>query len=162
VALFRLSGLSRLFPRSRIFGRYNLTFVDPDRPLAVDSVCGACLLIRRVAQVQVGPLDERFFMYGEDLDWCLRVKEAGWTVRYEPAAVVRHQHGAASRQRILRTTYYFFRAMDLFYRKHYASRYHPVLTGVVRVGIYLALTTSLVRSALARPGPRRVELTSPS
>ena len=83
-------------------------------------------------------------------------------MRYEPTAVVRHQHGAASKQRLLRTTYYFFRAMDLFYRKHYARRYHPVLTGLVRIGIYLALTTSLVRSALARPDTRRVGLTSPS
>jgi N-acetylglucosaminyl-diphospho-decaprenol L-rhamnosyltransferase len=154
VALFRLSGLSRLFPRSRLFGRYNLTFVDPGVPLEVDSVCGACLLIRRQALEQIGPLDERFFMYGEDLDWCLRAKQAGWTVRYEPAAVVRHQHGAASRQRALRTAWHFFRAMDLFYAKHYAHRYTPLLTGLVRVGIYLALALALGRLALRAPAAR--------
>jgi N-acetylglucosaminyl-diphospho-decaprenol L-rhamnosyltransferase len=155
VALFRLSGLSRLFPRSRLFGRYNLTFVDPDVPLEVDSVCGACLLIRRDTLERIGPLDERFFLYGEDLDWCLRAKQAGWTVRYEPAAVVRHQHGAASRQRALRTAWHFFRAMDLFYAKHYAHRYTPLLTGLVRLGIYLALALSLGRVALGTPARRR-------
>ena len=158
VALFRLAGLSQLFPRSPVFGRYNLTFIDPDRPLAVDSVCGASLLIRRATLRQIGPLDERFFMYGEDLDWCLRAKQAGWTVRYEPSAVVRHQHGAASRQRILRTTVHFFRAMDLFYRKHYARQYNPALTGVVRAGIYLALVTTLLRTALTLPASRRASV----
>jgi N-acetylglucosaminyl-diphospho-decaprenol L-rhamnosyltransferase len=159
VALFRLSGLSRLFPRSPVFGRYNLTFIDPDRPLAVDAVCGACLLIRRDAAQRVGPLDERFFMYGEDLDWCLRVKQAGFTVRYEPRAIVRHRHGAASRQRVLRTTFHFFRAMDVFYRKHYSGKYNPLLTGAVRAGIYAALLTSLVRAALTPPADRRVGFT---
>jgi len=168
VALGRLTGLSRLFPRSRVFGRYNLTFLDPDTPSAVDSVCGACLLIRREVVRQVGLLDERFFMYGEDLDWCLRCKAAGWTVRYEPAATVRHQHGAASRQRALRTTVHFYRAMDLFYGKHYARRYNRLLTGLVRVGIYAALLLSLARVTLrasvtpraGRPAAARVTVST--
>ena len=97
------------------------------------------MLVRREVIERVGMLDERFFMYGEDLDWCLRARQAGWTVRYEPSIVVEHQHGAASRQRALRTNYHFFRAMDLFYRKHYVQQYHPLLTGVVRTRIYAAL-----------------------
>src|ERR671932_369500 len=113
VAFYRLAGLSRLFPRSPRFGRYNLTFVDPDVPLEVDSVCGACLLIRRAVIDRVGLLDERFFLYGEDLDWCLRARQAGWSVRYEPEVVVKHQHGAASRKRVLRTTFHFFPPTDL-------------------------------------------------
>jgi N-acetylglucosaminyl-diphospho-decaprenol L-rhamnosyltransferase len=158
VAFYRLSGLSRLFPRSPRFGRYNLTFVDPGRPLEVDSVCGACLLIRRAVVERVGLLDERFFMYGEDLDWCLRTRQAGWTVRYEPAVVVQHQHGAASRQRAVRTTFHFFRAMDLFYRKHYVDRYHPLVTGMVRAAIYGSLAVAMCRTVLTSPAQRRVGL----
>jgi N-acetylglucosaminyl-diphospho-decaprenol L-rhamnosyltransferase len=158
VAFYRLSGLSRLFPRSPRFGRYNLTFVDPDRPIEVDSVCGACLLVRRTVVERVGLLDERFFMYGEDLDWCLRTRQAGWVVRYEPSIVVQHQHGAASRKRAVRTTYHFFRAMDLFYRKHYVDRYHPLVTGVVRTAIYGALTVAMCRTLLTNPSQRRVGL----
>jgi GT2 family glycosyltransferase len=156
VSFFRLSGLSRLFPRSATFGRYNLSYVDPDLAIEVDSVCGACMLVRREVVECVGLLDERFFMYGEDLDWCLRTREAGWTVRYEPSIVVQHQHGAASRQRALRTNYYFFRAMDLFYRKHYVQQYHPLLTGAVRTSIYAALALAMFRTLVTSPGQRRV------
>jgi N-acetylglucosaminyl-diphospho-decaprenol L-rhamnosyltransferase len=156
VAFYRLSGLSRLFAQSPRFGRYNLTFVDPDLAIEVDSVCGACLLIRRSVVERVGLLDERFFMYGEDLDWCLRVRQAGWTVRYEPSVVVQHQHGAASRNRVLRTNVHFFRAMDLFYEKHYVRQYHPLLTGVVRMSIYAALLVTLSRTLLTSPSQRRV------
>ena len=158
IAFYRLSGLSRLFPHSPRFGRYNLTFADPDRAIEVDSVCGACLLVRRTVVERVGLLDERFFMYGEDLDWCLRTRQAGWKVRYEPSVVVQHQHGAASRQRALRTTYHFFRAMDLFYRKHYVDRYHPVVTGMVRTAIYGALALAMCRALLTSPSQRRVGL----
>jgi len=158
IAFYRLSGLSQLFPRSPRFGRYNLTFVDPGVALEVDSVCGACMLLRRAVFERLGPLDERFFMYGEDLDWCLRTRQAGWTVRYEPATVVQHQHGAASRKRALRTTYYFFHAMDLFYRKHYVDRYNPVVTGVVRTAIYGALAVAMCRTLLTSPSQRRVGL----
>jgi GT2 family glycosyltransferase len=158
VAFYRLSGLSRLFPRSPTFGRYNLTYVDADLPIEVDSVCGACMLVRRSVIERVGMLDERFFMYGEDLDWCLRARDAGWTVRYEPSVVVQHQHGAASRQRALRTTFHFFRAMDLFYRKHYVNRYHPLVTGAVRTAIYGALAVSVCRTLLTSPSQRRVGL----
>jgi len=158
IAFYRISGLSQLFPRSPRFGRYNLTFVDPGIAIDVDSVCGACLLLRRGVLERVGALDERFFMYGEDLDWCLRTREAGWSVRYEPGVVVQHQHGAASRKRALRTTYHFFQAMDLFYRKHYVDRYHPLVTGVVRAAIYGALAVAMCRALLTSPSQRRVGL----
>ena len=155
-ALYRIAGLSTLFPASRRFGRYNLTYLDPNHASEVDSVCGACLLIRRPVVERIGLLDERFFMYGEDLDWCMRAHQAGWTVRYEPAIVVQHMHGAASRQRPLRTTFHFFRAMDLFYRKHYVRRYHPLVTGAVRTAIYGALAISMCRTLLTTPARRRV------
>jgi len=158
VAFYRLSGLSRRFPESPRFGRYNLTYIDPDRPIEVDSVCGACMVVRRVVIDRIGLLDERFFMYGEDIDWCMRARAAGWTVRYEPSIVVQHLHGAASRQRALRTTFHFFHAMDLFYRKHYIDRYHPVLTGVVRTAIYAGLGVALFRNLLQSPSQRRVGL----
>lgn len=156
IAFYRVSGLSRLFPNSPRFGRYNLTFVDEDVSIEVDAVCGACMLVRRDVLDTTGLLDERFFMYGEDIDWCLRAHKAGWTVRYEPSVVVTHLHGAASRKRAVRTTFHFFRAMDLFYRKHYVDRYHPLLTGVIRTSIYAALTVALFRTLLTSKSQRRV------
>jgi len=158
IAFYRFSGLARVRPDSPRFGLYNLTFVDPDLPMEVDSVCGACLLVRRQVVRRIGLLDERFFMYGEDLDWCMRTRQAGWTVRYEPGIVVQHQHGAASRKRALRTTFHFFRAMDLFYRKHYIREYHPLVTGAVRTAIYAALGVALFRTLLTHPAQRHVGL----
>lgn len=78
VSFYRLVGLSKLFPKSRRFARYNLTYLDEDEQADVDAVVGACMMVRAEAIACVGLLDEQFFMYGEDLDWCLRVKQAGY------------------------------------------------------------------------------------
>lgn len=135
VAFYRLAGLSRLFPRSRRFGRYNLTYLDPDQMAEVDAVVGAFMIIRREAIRQVGLMDEAFFMYGEDLDWCYRIKAAGWKVYYNPAVTVLHVKRAAS-QRNPRARVEFWRAMSIFYRKHYASQtplpIHLLIEGTLR------------------------------
>lgn len=120
VSFYRFSGLARLFPRSRRFGRYNLTYLDPDERAEVDAVVGAFMMLRREAIAQVGLLDEGFFMYGEDLDWCYRIKAAGWKVYYNPEVTVLHIKRAAS-TRNPRAQVEFWRAMEYFYRKHYAA-----------------------------------------
>ncbi len=119
VSLYRFAGLSRLFPGSRRFGRYNLTYLDPDLPVDVDAVVGACMLVRGTAIEQVGLLDERFWMYGEDLDWAFRIRQAGWRVVYRPQVTIQHVKRAAA-ARSSRASYEFTRAMWLFYQKHYA------------------------------------------
>ncbi len=135
VSFYRLVGLSRLFPRSRRFGRYNLTYLDPDQTAEVDAVVGAFMLVRREAIRDAGLLDETFFMYGEDLDWCYRIKAAGWKVYYNPAVTVLHVKRASS-QHSPRARVEFWRAMELFYTKHYASHtprpLHTLILGTLR------------------------------
>jgi len=121
ISFYRMIGLSHLFPRSRRFGRYNLTYLDPDQVTEVDCVMGAFMLVRALAIVQAGLMDEQFFMYGEDLDWAYRIKAAGWKVYYNPAVTVLHVKRASTRQSP-RAQIEFYRAMDIFYRKHYAAR----------------------------------------
>jgi len=133
-AFYRFSGLSRLFPRSPRFGRYNMTFAPEDQQLDVDSVVGACMLVRAEAVAKVGLMDERFFMYGEDLDWCLRVKQLSYRVVYDPTVIVHHVKRAASRKSA-KAQYEFQRAMWLFYQKHYAATTHWVLDKLVRLGL---------------------------
>jgi GT2 family glycosyltransferase len=118
VSFYRFSGLSKLFPHNPRFGRYNMTFVDPDVELEVDSVVGAYMQVRREAIRDAGLLDEAFFMYGEDLDWAFRIKEAGWKVFYHPQVMVKHVKRASSR-RSKKAQFEFQRAMLIFYRKHY-------------------------------------------
>jgi N-acetylglucosaminyl-diphospho-decaprenol L-rhamnosyltransferase len=136
ISCYRLTGLARLFPRSRRFGRYNLTYLDPDLVAEVDSVVGAFMLVRGEAIVQVGLMDGQFFMYGEDLDWAYRIKAAGWKVYYNPAVSVLHVKRAASR-RSPRAQVEFYRAMDIFYRKHYAAQtpwwLHVFIVSVIAV-----------------------------
>jgi N-acetylglucosaminyl-diphospho-decaprenol L-rhamnosyltransferase len=138
VSLYRFSGLAKLFPRSPRFARYNMTFADPDEELEVDSVVGAYMQVRREAIAAVGLLDETFFMYGEDLDWAYRIKNAGWRVFYQPQVVVKHVKRAASRQS-QRAQFEFQRAMLIFYRKHYRMKtpwwlHTLVLTGLLVKG----------------------------
>lgn len=134
VSFYRLIGLSRLFPHSRRFGRYNLTYLDPDQVAEVDSVVGAFMLVRSKAVAQAGLMDEQFFMYGEDLDWAYRIKSAGWKIYYNPAVTVLHIKRAASRHS-KRAQIEFYRAMDIFYRKHYAAQtpwwLHLLIVGAI-------------------------------
>ncbi|MBN1487850.1 MAG: glycosyltransferase family 2 protein [Anaerolineae bacterium] len=120
VSALHMLGLWRLFPKSRLFGRYNLTYLDPDQVAEVDAVVGAFMMVRRESIVQAGLLDDTFFMYGEDLDWAFRIKEAGWSTFYYPGVTVLHVKRAASRHSA-RAQVEFWRAMDIFYRKHYAA-----------------------------------------
>jgi hypothetical protein len=136
VSFYRMVGLSRLFPRHRIFGQYNMTFADPDALIEVDSVVGAFMLVRREAIAQAGLLDETYFMYGEDLDWSYQIKAKGWKIYYNPAVTVTHVKRAASRHS-LKAKVEFYRAMDIFYRKFYAAQTPFWLHGLVVLGVNL-------------------------
>ncbi|MEE4310505.1 MAG: glycosyltransferase [candidate division KSB1 bacterium] len=141
VGFTRIIGLSRLFPRSRLFGRYNLTYLDPDETYEVEAISGSFMVVRNKVVKQVGMLDESFFMYGEDLDWCFRIKEAGWKIYYLPETKIIHFKGESSKQSKIDLTIMFYRAMKLFVEKHYHSRYFYVpqwflVSGIVmRAGI---------------------------
>lgn len=157
VSFYRLIGLSRLFPRSPRFGRYNLTYLSPDVLTELDSVVGAFMLVRGEAISQVGLLDETFFMYGEDLDWAFRIKQAGWKVWYNPAVTVLHYKEAAS-QHSDKARYEFYRAMAIFYRKHYAAQtswpLHFLILGGISVRGALAVASRKLKAwRQRRPRP---------
>jgi N-acetylglucosaminyl-diphospho-decaprenol L-rhamnosyltransferase len=140
VAFFRITRLSRVFPHSPTAARYNLTFRGVDEVQEIDAGTGACLLFRRAALDQVGLFDEAFFMYGEDLDLCYRLKRAGWKVMYVPQAQIVHVKGASSRQRSQRMIREFHRAMTLFFRKHYRATTPAPVAALVYGGIQLRST----------------------
>ncbi len=155
VSFYRMMGLSKLFPRSRLFGRYNMTFADPNELIEVDSVVGAFMLVRREAIAQVGLLDEAYFMYGEDLDWAYQIKANSWKIYYNPAVTVTHVKRAASRHSP-KAQMEFYRAMDIFYRKFYADSTPFWLHGLVVAGINLPWRLSQLKyylSALFKANP---------
>ena len=135
VAFYRLTGLSRLFPNHPKIASYNMTYESPERTHEVDAVSGAFMMIRREVVEQVGLLDERFFMYGEELDWCLRAKRAGWSVAYHPDAQIVHYKGESTKTNSRKAAFEFYRAMYLFHRKHFAKDCSPLLNAAIYTGI---------------------------
>ena len=116
----------------------------------VDAVNGAFMLVRTQAMREVGLLDEGYFMYGEDLDWCYRFKEAGWSVLYNGHVVTLHvKGGAAGKHRRLRQNWAFHSSMGRFYRKHYAGA-KPVVDACVYLAIVAKFSLSALRSGLLR------------
>jgi N-acetylglucosaminyl-diphospho-decaprenol L-rhamnosyltransferase len=160
-ALCHILGLDRRWPHSARFGRYNLTYLPGDQPTAVDAVAGAFMLLPAEAVRQVGAWDEEFFAYGEDLDYCLRVHEAGWVVWYEPSVTVLHLKGAISQQRSLRMIGEFYRAMRVYYRKHQARRHPLPVRWLITGAIYVFQLVALLRQRLRAPSARWVGAARP-
>ncbi len=133
-SLFHLLKLDRLFPHSPRFARYDLSYLDPNVTTRVDAVVGAFMLVRREAIQAAGLLDEAFFMYGEDLDWAKRITDAGWEVWYYPEVTVLHIKEAASRHSY-RARVEFYRALNIFYEKHYRSTTPFWLDWLIRGGV---------------------------
>jgi len=111
--------LDRLFPRSRLFGKYLMTYWGHNDVREVDAVLGACMLVRRRAIDQVGLMDEKFFMYSEEVDWCYRFKKAGWKVYYVPHAQAIHIWGGSSKQVEVGMFVQMYRSRVAFFQKHY-------------------------------------------
>lgn len=152
-SFYKLFGLSKVFPRSRTFGAYNMTYLSPDLETEVDSVVGAFMLVRAEAMEQAGLMDEDFFLYGEDLDWAYRIKQAGWVNYYNPRVEVVHYKRASTRQVRARAQFEFYRAMYLFYRKHFRQSTPLWLHGLVLTGLGLRWGLALLQVRLARLQP---------
>ena len=148
IGLWRAIGLAKLFPKSRIFARYNLTYLDENEANEVEAVNGAFMLARGQAVSEVGLLDERFFMYGEDLDWCCRFREKGWKIYYLPSPAVIHLKGQAGKKQSTRMIRELFRAMELYCRKHYGPGQNFLGHLATVIGIRLWMFSTLLRNAV--------------
>lgn len=153
--LFRNVYLGRLFPDNRPAADYLMQDFDHASVRDVDWVSGCALLIRRACLEGIGPLDaETFFMYCEDMDWCLRARTAGWRVVYFPGAVVTHAIGRSSDQAADRMIIEHHRSMWRFYRKHrdfFARTIPPILHPLVPIGILLRGAVRIARRRFVNP-----------
>lgn len=150
-ALCHFSGLEKLFTKDKRFSGYTLGYLlDNNKPHEVDSCAGAFLMIKRKLGKRLGWWDEDYFWYGEDLDFCYRVKEAGYKVYFLPQVKIIHYGGVtagikkhikgiskASLETKLRSVKASTGAMKIFYRKHYLGKYPEFVTWLVFFGIYL-------------------------
>ncbi len=142
----RYSLLTRWFPNNRFSRRYLLTDWDHASAREVDWVSGACMLARRAAVEQVGGMDEAFFMFNEDVDWCRRMKQAGWNVTYEPSAVVVHHIGASRSHVAARVIWGRHLGMIHYFRKHHPTS--PLLAWPAYALILLRACLMIAANAL--------------
>lgn len=145
------SGLSTLFPKSRLFGRYLMTYMDGDTLHEADAISGSCMLLRREVMNQIGLLDERFFAYQEDADYCFRAKQAGWKVYYFPGAQIIHYGGmGGSRINPYRSIIEWHKSYFQYYRKNLASRYIFLFNWLYYGVMVLKLTSALLVNLLRK------------
>jgi GT2 family glycosyltransferase len=149
VAFTKVTGLSRLFPGSRVFGRYNLTFLDPDQTNEVEAISGSFMMVRKTAMDETGLLDEDFFLYGEDLDWCYRIRGKGWKIMYCPATQIVHYKGRSAQEASFDSLRVFYGAMRLFVKKHFRRGWSVLPQWFLVAGIGLRWLVSVL-SRLAR------------
>ena len=136
-AFCKMSGLSRFFPKHPLIAHYHMTYLDPEQTAEVEVLSGSCMMVRKAAMDEVGLLDESYFMYGEDIDWCYRFHQAGWKIYYVPTTEIIHFRGESGRGVPLRILYRKSRAMSIFVNKHMARRFRFFPLWLLQVGIAL-------------------------
>jgi GT2 family glycosyltransferase len=126
-ALIESTVVQRWLPNAPALRRYYVADVPDDRVQEVDWLVGACIVVRREAIDDVGLLDERFFMYSEELDWCRRIRAAGWRIVYLPGAVAVHHESRSAEQNLARRSILFFDSRCKYFAKHYGRGWGRLL-----------------------------------
>lgn len=149
-AFTKFTGLSSLFPKTKLFGRYNLTYLDEDKIYEVEAISGSFMFLRKAVYEQVGGLDENYFMYGEDLDWCHRIRKSGWKIFYYPETQIIHFKGESTKQSNLNDLKLFYDAMHIFVQKNLnkSAFLHLILHLGILVHSIIALLIRLFKHSI--------------
>jgi len=142
VVLPKILGLNHLFPKSKIFGKYNLTYLDEDELSEVDAVSGSCVMVRKEVIEKVGTLDEDFFMYGEDLDWFYRMRMAGYKIFYVPQTKIIHYKGESTKAVRYDVIGMFYKAQIKFVKKHFSKSKSFLSVMFLYIGIIMRASLS--------------------
>lgn len=150
VAFFKIIGLTRLFPKSRLFGRYHLGHLPENEAAPIEILSGACMFLRKRTLDEVGLLDESFFMYGEDIDLSYRITLGGYENWYFPEARIIHYKGESTKKSSVNYVFVFYNAMAIFAKKHFTARSAGIFPLLINGSIYLSATAALVRRFVER------------
>ena len=151
VSFTKLSGLSTMFADSPIFARYNMTYKSEHETYEVDAISGSFMMLRREVYEQIGGLDETYFMYGEDLDWCYRTQKAGWKLFYVHSTNIIHYGGESTKRSSIDAMAEFYRAMHVFARKNLGLS--PLSLWIISAGIRTQLWLARSRHVFSRMAP---------
>lgn len=121
VAFYKMFGLAKLFPKSKRFGKYHLSYLPQDEINEIEVISGAFMLIRKAVLDKIGMLDETFFMYGEDIDLSYRIIQAGYKNYYYPETQIIHYKGESTKRGSVNYVLIFYKAMAIFAKKHFSA-----------------------------------------
>jgi GT2 family glycosyltransferase len=145
VAFYKMFGLSKMFPNSRKFGKYHLSYLSENEIHSVDVLAGAFMLMRKETLDKVGLLDETFFMYGEDIDLSYRIILGGYKNYYFPETTIIHYKGESTKKGSLNYVKVFYNAMIIFARKHFSGGKAGVFAFIIQLAIYFRALISIVK-----------------
>ncbi len=144
VAFYKIFGLSALFPKSRVFGKYHMGYLDNESIHQVDVLSGAFMLIRKETLDATGFLDESFFMYGEDIDLSYRITQAGYKNYYYPDTRIIHYKGESTKKSSINYVFVFYRAMVIFARKHFSHNNARLFSVLINLAIYFRASLAIM------------------
>lgn len=136
VAFYKIFGLSRLFPKSKIFGKYHLGYLDKEQTHEIEILSGAFMLLRKSVLDKIGLLDEAFFMYGEDIDLSYRILKAGFKNYYFADTRIIHYKGESTKKSSINYVFVFYRAMVIFAEKHFSKNNAKTFSLLINMAIY--------------------------
>lgn len=151
-SFYKLMGLSKLFPESKIFAKYSLAYLNRYGNYEVDVLAGAFMLCLRSLVVKLNGFDESFFMYGEDIDLSFRIQQAGYKNYYFGEGNIIHFKGESTRKGSLNYVKMFYNAMSIFVEKHYKGPSAKILVFFLKVAIWLRAALSAILHFIARVG----------
>ncbi len=150
VAFYKIFGLSYLFPKSKLFGKYHLSYLDNDKIHEVEILSGAFMMLRKETLDKIGLLDETFFMYGEDIDLSYRIIKAGYKNYYFPEARIIHYKGESTKKSSINYVFVFYNAMIIFARKHFSTKNARLFSILIHLAIYLRAGIAILTRVLRK------------
>lgn len=144
VAFYKIFGLSKIFPKSKTFGRYHLGFLDENKTHSVDVLAGAFMLLRKNLLDKIGLLDEDFFMYGEDIDLSYRIIKAGFRNYYFPETRIIHYKGESTKHTSVNYVFVFYNAMIIFAKKHFSKSNASLFSLLIKFAIYIRAGVAII------------------
>ncbi len=150
VAFYKIFGLSRLLPKSKIFGKYHLGFLDKERTHEIEILSGAFMLLRKSVLNEIGLLDETFFMYGEDIDLSYRITKAGYKNYYFPETRIIHYKGESTKKSSVNYVVVFYNAMAIFAKKHFSTKNARLFSFLINFAVYFRAFLAILNRFFAR------------
>ena len=151
-SLYKLTGLAKLFPHSKTFGRYHVGHLSENENHQVDVLAGAYMMIPKAILNTTGSFDETFFMYGEDIDLSYRIQKAGYKNYYFAESTIIHFKGESTKKGSLNYVKMFYSAMSLFVKKHYSGSRAGIFNFLIQTGIFLRAVLSVAGKFIQKIG----------